>query len=245
MSRGSPTGGFCRRCAGVIARIALASLQASHCHLFRHCAGVVTNVALASLPSLRWHCPQHCKLASAQPRHSCDTSVCMASLSWSLSLPMASLPYLALFHGDLASDGPADAALVSLPVLRWRPWPHCASSSPTLCCCCHRHCASIIALVAWALLPSLRWHFHLCCLCIPASIANWCLPSHNAVTTRAGVLASIAPLTLLALHWHRCPCRAGIFAPVTLALPPLAHPRCHQHHKLASSQSDAVVTCHW
>ncbi len=50
---------ICRRCTGLLARVALASLQALHCHLCQRCAGVVTHVALASLPSSRWHCPQH------------------------------------------------------------------------------------------------------------------------------------------------------------------------------------------
>jgi hypothetical protein len=134
---------FCRHCADVLARVALASLQALCCCLCRHCAGIVTNVALASLPSLCWHCPQHCKLASAQPRHSHNTSVCVALLSWLSSLPVASLSYLVLFHGDFASDGPADAALVSLPALCWHPWPYCAG---------------IITNIVLSLLPALCWH---------------------------------------------------------------------------------------
>ncbi len=228
---------FCQRCAGVLARVALASLQALRCCLCQHCTGVVTNVALASLPSLCWHCPQHCKLASAQPRHSRNTSVCVALLSWSSSLPMASLQYLALFHGDLASDGPADAALVSLPALCWRPWPYCAG---------------VITNIALLLLPALHWHHCPCCVgafalvalallpslpLLTASIANWRLPSHEAVPTRAGILASIAPLLLPALRQHCCLCCTGVFAPVALATPPSAHPRYCQHHELASAQS--------
>jgi hypothetical protein len=81
---------FCRHCAGVLARIVLVSLQAWHCCLCRRCAGIVTNVVLASLPSLCWHCPHHCKLASDQLRHSHNTSVCLALLSWSSSLLVAS-----------------------------------------------------------------------------------------------------------------------------------------------------------
>jgi hypothetical protein len=168
MSGQSCAGGFCRHCAGVITRIALASLQASRCRLFRHCAGVVTNVALASLPSLRWRCPQHCKLASAQQRHSCNTSVCVAVLSWSSSLPVASLPYLVSFHGDLASDGPADVALVSLPALCWHPWPHCTgvitNIALSLLLVLRRHhcphCVGTFSLVELASLPSLPLH---CC----------------------------------------------------------------------------------
>jgi hypothetical protein len=228
MSGQSCAGGFCRHCSGVIACVALASLQALHCCLFRRCAGVVTNVALASLPSLRWHHPQHCKLASAQPRHSRDTSVCLASLSWSSSLPVASSLYLALFHGDLASDGLADAALVSLPALCWRPWPHCAgvitnivlSLLPVM----HRHhcpCrVGTFALVALALLPLLP----LCCRqhCKLASAQSqssrgmrWCPCQH-----RANDVAGVAP-TLLPLSCGRlCPCCAGIAALGTPALSP-------------------------
>ncbi len=168
----SRAGGFCRRCAGVITRVALASLQALRCRLFWHCAGVVANVALASLPSLHWHHPQHCKIASAQQRHSRNTSVCMASLSWSSSLPVVSLPYLALFYGDLASDGSADVALVSLLALCWHPWPHCAGIITNIALLLlpvlHQHhcprrvgtffpcCTGIIALVAFALLLALQ-----------------------------------------------------------------------------------------
>ncbi len=161
MSGQSCAGGFCRHCAGVIACIALASLQALCCHLFQRCADIVTNVALASLPSLRWHHPQHRKLASAQPRHSRDTSVCVASLSWSLSLPLASLPYLPSFHGDLSSNGQADAALVSLPALCWRPWPHCAG---------------VITNIALSLLPAMRRHHCPCRVGAFALVALALLP---------------------------------------------------------------------
>jgi hypothetical protein len=149
----------------------------------------------------------------------------MALLSWSSSLPVASLQYLALFHGDLASDGPEDAALVSLLALCWRPWPHCTG---------------IITNIALLLLPGLRRHHCPCCVgafalialallpllpLLTASIANWRLPSHEAVATHTGIIVSIAPLLFLALRQHHCPCRMGFFAPVALATPPLAHPR--------------------
>jgi hypothetical protein len=52
------------------------------------------------------------------------------------------------------------------PMPRWRLPELCLrfariplASLPALCCCpCCRHCAGIIALVTWALLPLLRWH---------------------------------------------------------------------------------------
>jgi hypothetical protein len=150
---------------------------------------------------------------------------------------VASLPYLALFHGDLAFDGLADAALASLLALCWHPWPHCAGiianiallSLPALCWdhCPHR--AGAFAL--------LRWHCCPCCLPVAASIANWHLPSHKAVATHAGIMASIAPTLLLALRRHHHPCCTGIFALFMLASLPSSHLRCHQHHKLASAQS--------
>jgi hypothetical protein len=224
----SCTGGFCWHCVGVITRIALASLQASHCCLFRHCAGVVTNVALASLPSSRWHCPQHCKLASAQQRHSCNTSVCVASLSWSLSLPVASLPYLASFHGDLASDGPADVALVSLPALRWHPWPHCAGVitntalllSPVLRryhCPCHMGTFSLVVLASLPLSP-LCHHQHRELVSAQSQSSrnmHWCPCQHRAI----GV-AGIAPALLPSSRGRLCPCCAGVAALGTPALPP-------------------------
>jgi hypothetical protein len=115
------------------------------------------------------------------------------------------------------------------------------------------HCAGVIACIMLSSLPPalcqhrchchagafalLCWH---CCprrLCIAASIANWHLPSHEAVATCAGVIASIAPPSLPALCRHCCPHLAGVFALVALASPPSSHPSCLQHHKLASAQS--------
>ncbi len=228
---------FCRCCAVVLAHVALASLQALHCCLCRRCAGIVTNVALASLPSLHWHCPQHRKLASPNQdtvaTHLCAWRCCRGHhpCLW---------PHCRTWH----------RSTVTWPQMVWRmqhwcPCRRCAgvlgrivpASSPTLRCCSCRRCAGIIALIAWALLPLLCWHCCPRCLCVTASIANWHLPSHKAVATRAGIIASITPLLLPALRWHCCPCCAGVFAPVMLTLPPLAHQHCRQHHKLASAQS--------
>jgi hypothetical protein len=74
------------------------------------------------------------------------------------------------------------------------------------------HCFGVIAsIVLLLLLLALHWHHHPhctgtfallrcrccpCCLCIAASIANWRLPNHKAVSTRAGIIASNAPLLL-------------------------------------------------
>ncbi len=124
-----------------------------------------------------------------------------------------------------------------LPALRWHFACIALASLPALCCCpCCRRCFGIIALIAWACLPLSRWHCCPHCLHVTASIANWRLP-YKAVATRTGVIASIAPSLLPALRRHCCPHCAGVFALVALALPPLAHLRCCQHHKWASGQS--------
>jgi hypothetical protein len=212
---------FCRCCTGVIARVALSSLQALHCQCWR-CTGFVTNIALASLPSLLWHRSHLCKLATAHPRHSHNTSVCVASMSWSSSLPVASLAYLALFHGPFASDGPAEAALVSLPALCLRPWLHC---------------------IALLLLPVLRWHHFPCRVGAFVLIALALLPSlplrccqHREVASsqaqsscntcwchcqyRALVVADVAPAPSPLLRRCLCPGCAGVAALGTPASPP-------------------------
>ncbi len=152
-------------------------------------------------------------------------SAYVALLSCSSSLHVASLPFRVLFHGNLAFDGLANAALPSLLALCYPPHPHHAGIitsialvlllSPALQ---RRHCpcrASTCALVALALAPSL--HPHCCQHCKRR------LPSHNAVA------ADIPLLLLPVLHRHYFPHRAGIFA--------LFHPHCYQHDKLAFAQS--------
>jgi hypothetical protein len=52
----------------------------------------------------------------------------------------------------------------------------------------------------------------------------------------AGVLTSIALLLSLAMRQRHCPCSAGIFALILLALLIVAHPCHHQHRKWVSSQ---------
>ncbi len=150
---------------------------------------------------------------------------------------MASLLYPALFHSDLAFDGPDNAVLLSLLELCWHPCPHCAGfiagiALSLLLVLSQHHCpccAGAFALVALALLPLLPR--------VTTSIAKWPLPSHEAFATCAGVIVSIMPLLLLVLRQHCCPCHVGIFALVTLELSPLPHLHCCQHHKLASAQS--------
>jgi hypothetical protein len=186
---------------------------------------------------LRWHHPQHCKLASAQPRHSRDTSVCMVSLSWSSSLPVASLLYLALFRGDFASDGPADAALVSLLALCWRPWPHCAGvitniallSLPALRWHHCPHCMGVFVLITLALLPLLPSRCHQHREVAPAQSQSSRDMGWHHCQHRAVVVANVGPASLPSSHGRFCPRRTGVAA--------LAHLHCRQHHKLASAQS--------
>jgi hypothetical protein len=131
------------------------------------------------------------------------------------------------------------------PMQCWRLCRHCAgflahivpAPLPTLRCCCCRHCAGIIAVIVRVPLPLLRWHCCPCCLLVATSIAKRHLLSHEAVATCTGIIASIAPSSLPMLRWHHCPCCAGVFALVALSLLPLSHPRCCQHHELASEQS--------
>jgi hypothetical protein len=128
--------------------------------------------------------------------------------------------------------------LMVQPMQHWRLCRRCACvlarivlvSLPTLRCCRCQHCASVIALVARAPLPLLCWHCCPPCLCVAASIVNWHLPSHKAVATRVGVIASIAPLLLPELrrhcalvtwvslplsHWRCCPCHTRVAASIT------------------------------
>jgi hypothetical protein len=218
---------FCQRCTGVIAWVALASLQASHCRC-RHCTGIVTNVALDSLPSLLWHCSHPCKLATAQPRHSHDTFVCVVSLSWSSSLPVASSPYLALSCGPFASDGPAEAALVSLLALCLRPWLHCTSVitniAPLLLPVLRQHhfpCRmGAFILVLLALLPSLLLRCHQHRKLVSAQAQSSCNTCWRHPQHRALVVANVAPAPFPSLRRCLCPGCAGVTALGTPMLPP-------------------------
>jgi hypothetical protein len=160
--------------AGIFVGVALASLLAScWCH-HQHCAvvfagtvpawlplshGIITLIALVLVPSLHPRCCQHHKLASAQSGCSCDTLALMVLLP---SLPVASLQYPALFPGNLAFGGPANAALEFMPALRWSPCLHCAGVIASIvllsllvlhqhCCPC---CVGVFALIAPALSPA-------------------------------------------------------------------------------------------
>jgi hypothetical protein len=164
-------------------------------------------IALVSLPALHWHHHQHQAVLV--------TGV-VAKLAFKSPagavLAFAGIVLVFCLHcaGVIASI----VLLLLLPALR------------------RRHCPCCVGTFAL-----LRWHHCPRRLCVVASIANWHLPSHEAVATCAGVIASIAPSSLLALHRHCHPCCAGIFALVALASLPSSHLHCRQHHKLASVQS--------
>ncbi len=194
----------CPCCTGVTTSIALASLPSTRWHhypscagfcliampLATHCccrAGVFAGAVLVSLPVLRWHLCQHCAgivalVAQASPPAS-RWRLQLSSLSLLMSL-LSSFSSERLYWAPPASLHLLDSSLYNL-------------SNKAIDAGCRRRCTGINAFIAWALLPLLRWHCCPCCLCIAASITNWHLPSHKAVTTGAGIIASIVPLTLL------------------------------------------------
>jgi hypothetical protein len=231
--------------AGSFAGVALASSSMLRWRPCKHCVVVVASVALALLPTLCWPLCPHC------------TGIAPSIANWHLPNHNAVATRPCAWHccrGHCPCLWPhcrtRRHSMVTWPWMvrlmqHWHLCWHCAgvlahivpASLPTLRCCCCRHCAGVIAIVVRAPLPLLRGHCCPCCLLVATRIANWHLPSHKAVAIRAGVITSIAPSSLPALHRHCCPCRTGVFALVALALLPLSHPRCCQHHELASAQS--------
>jgi hypothetical protein len=116
-----------------------------------------------------------------------------------------------------------------LLALRWRFARIALASLPALCCCpCCRHCAGVIALVAWALLPLLHGRFSPCCAGIVALVAFASLPAlqtggcpitkqlqhalaslpgscHHCCRRSAGIVALIPRASLPSLRWRHCP----------------------------------------
>jgi hypothetical protein len=145
--------------------------------------GYLPPVALAFLPLLPLALlPAFQTGVCPVPPQSQHVGVC-GGIAVSLSLPMALLPTPASLHGNLAFNGPVNAALASLPALHWRPCPHVAGIIASIALlsllALHRRCcprrAGILALVLLAssilLHPRCRQHREL------ASA------SHNAVAT--------------------------------------------------------------
>ncbi len=133
---------------------------------------------LSAMAVHAWH--RRCPLCI----HKVQIEVATHQHTWhphcALSSPVASSPYLTLFPRNLVSNGPSDAALVSLLVLHWHPCLHCPggntsitlSSSPVL---------RVTALVTWASSPSLHWTCHPRRTRIAISIANWHVPRHDTI----------------------------------------------------------------
>ncbi len=164
---------LCQCCAGVLACIALVSLQALCCHCCRLCAVVVAGVALALLPVSCWHLCPHCTgiAAFVAPAlaPALQTGVC----------PTTMQPRHIRVRGIVVVVIFLVRGLVAIP-----------------------------GVVLRQLCP--QWSDR-CSIGIFASAV---------LATRAGVIVSIAPLLLPALHRHCCPLCAGIVTLVTFALLP-------------------------
>jgi hypothetical protein len=140
-------------------------------------------------------------------------------------------------ESSTATEPSAKATLASLPVLHWHPCLHHAgiiasitlSLLPALCCCHCRRCTVVVAFLLLAPLPSLRLHCRLCHPRIGASIANWCLPNHDAAATHLCMwccpcghfpcpwpfchtqhcsTATLPSMVQLMQRWHLCRCCA-------------------------------------
>ncbi len=146
--------GVCRHCAGVLARIALASSPALRCHHHcRRCASIVALVALIMRPS-RWHSPFRHHRCTWRPcrirRHRRPSSV-FCSLT-----PLRQCKHLFATTLSLERLTAAAAVLVMAtwpsmlwPRQRWRFLWRCAgiltrialASLPASSCPCRRRCA--------------------------------------------------------------------------------------------------------
>jgi hypothetical protein len=170
----------------------------------------------ASLLSSSWgHCPYCNGIAvvdaqtSLQFRHLCychNISAALAAMALLLSSGWCCHPH----HDGVIAIINAQA---SLPSSRWHHHPCCAGA---------------IANITWALLPSLHWrcclhctylfaltlheHRHRHCTGVVAPIDLACL--HRC----AGVIALVTLVLLPSMSWHYCPCCAGLYALVALAL---------------------------
>jgi hypothetical protein len=101
----------------------------------------------------------------------------------------------------------------------------CPGTARHQACCCPC-CAGILALVALASPPALRWRRHppRAGIIAPVMLASAPLQCHSQHV----VIAELA--SLLALRWRPCQDCAGTFAGVALALLPLLR-RCHRQHR--------------
>ncbi len=169
---------FFWRCAGVLARIALASLPASSCPRCRCCTGVVAELAFEGLAGAALAfagvalalCPHHAGVIA---------SIVLLSL----------LQALCWRHCPCCVGAFALVALALLPLSPSHCRQHCklaSAQSRSSCdtCWCHcQHCAIVVAGVALALLPlSCR---HLChCHAGIAALGTPVLPSASRTGIR-------------------------------------------------------------
>jgi hypothetical protein len=213
----------------------------------QHRAVDIAGVAPALLPLLRGRfCPCRAGVAAlgtpplppvsqtgicpvmTQSRH-----VIGEALLWcSMLSPVALLLYPASAHSDLAFDGLAKAAMAFF----WRCTGVLArialASLPASSCPHCRHCASIVAKLAFEGLAGAALAF----AGVALAFFLHC----------AGVISSIVLLSLLpALHQRHHPRHVGPFALVMLALLPSLPLRCRQHRELASAQSQSSRDTRW
>jgi hypothetical protein len=167
---------LCQRCAGVLARIRLVSSPALHCHCCQQYAGIVALVAQASLPPvvlvfcpccfcvaaslLSWHLHSLAAVKTCWGMWRCCRLLVIAN--GLVPIPGVTPSQLGLqWSGQGSAYVFAGVTLASLPACCWH---HC------------KHCAVIVASLSC-------WCWLSCCTCVAASIANWHLPSHDAVAT--------------------------------------------------------------
>jgi hypothetical protein len=174
--------------------IALVSLIALHWRHCQHQAVLVAGIAPALLPSWpskvrpvpSWRLPTLCWCFACIALMSSPTLCCCCQCQCCAGV-------IALVAWGLFPCCTGTVALLAftlLPALQtgicpvMKQWQHTLASLPALRHYCCWRCAGIVALVARAPLPLLRW----CCrprhTRVTASIMNWHLPSHDAVATR-------------------------------------------------------------
>jgi hypothetical protein len=231
-------------CAGGFAGIALASSLALHWRPCKHRAVVAAGIALASSPTSCWPlCPNCAGIASRNANWHLPNQDAVAArpCAWRHCRGRHPCPWP---HRHTWHCSTVTWPSMVWPMQHWRLCWRCAGVLGRIALASSKHCAVVVTGIAPASSPLLcrrfclsRWYCCPCRLRVAASIINWHLPSHEAVATRAGIIASIAPTLLPALRRHHHPRCVGIFALVALALSPSSHPCCCQNHELASAQS--------
>jgi hypothetical protein len=162
---------LCWRCAGVLARLLLASLRVLRCCRCWHSTSDVTHAARASLPLSCWRPLSHWTRVAASianwhlPSHKghhrpCLPYVTTSIASWHLPSPNAVAPQYPCPHCAGVSAG---VALLFSPASHWCHCQSCAvivaGNMPALLPCCHTDvfalcCTGIFTFVAPMLLPA-------------------------------------------------------------------------------------------